>query len=61
MEFDREWYKQKGLTFPFWRSDKKYSRSQTVRDCKKCGDTAFELLLDKIPQGKCCRCGEKFP
>jgi len=57
---DEQWYKDHKLIYPVWKTDPKYSRSQNVQACKKCGDTAFELLLDKIPQGKCCRCGEKF-
>jgi len=60
IQFDRDWYQAQGMTFPLWRTDKKYSRSQTIQDCKKCGDTSFELLIDGKPQGKCCRCGEKF-
>jgi len=60
MEFDREWYQEHKLIFPLWRTDKKYSRSQTIHYCEKCGDTSFGLLIDKKPQGKCCRCGEKF-
>jgi len=60
MQFDKQWYQEQGITFPLWRTNKKYSRSQTINDCKKCGDTAFELLVDGIPQGQCCRCGVKF-
>jgi len=57
---DRQWYKEHNLIYPLWKTDTKYSRSQNVQYCKKCKDTAFELLLDKKPQGNCCRCGEKF-
>jgi len=60
MQFDKEWYQEHNVVFPLWRTDKKYSRSQTVHDCKTCGDTAFELLMDGKPQGICCRCGDKF-
>jgi len=44
----------------FYIRDPKYSRGQVVRDCKKCGDTSFELLENKKKTGKCCRCGEKY-
>lgn len=45
---------------PFYTTDSKYSRSQTVQVCKKCKDTSFELLENKKETGKCCRCGEKY-
>ncbi len=44
----------------FWRTDVKYSHTGDVTFCKNCGDTAFELLDNKKPTGKCCRCGESF-
>jgi len=43
-----------------WMTDKKFGHTGSVHACKKCGDTAFELTIDSKPQGKCCRCGEKF-
>jgi len=44
----------------FYTKDKKYSRGQRIVICKKCGDTAFELLEDKKSTGRCCRCGEEI-
>jgi len=38
----------------------KYSRSQVVRFCSKCGDTSFEMLEAGKLSGKCCRCGAKY-
>jgi len=42
---------------PFYKTDKKYSRSQVIVKCSKCKDTSFELLENKNSTGKCCRCG----
>lgn len=45
---------------PFYYTDKKYSRGQSVEACKNCDDTSFELFEKGEPTGKCCRCGEDF-
>jgi len=45
---------------PFYELHKKYSRGQKVTFCKKCGDTSFELLEDKKPTKRCCRCGDAY-
>jgi len=46
---------------PYWTKDtSKYTRSQEIFGCNKCGDTSFELIEDDHPTGRCCRCGEKF-
>lgn len=44
----------------FWKSKEVYSRGQIIKYCKKCKDTSFELLENKKPTGRCCRCGSKF-
>ncbi len=44
----------------FYKTDVKYSRSQELFFCNKCGDTSFELLEWSKPTNKCCRCGNKF-
>jgi len=44
----------------YYTTNKKYSRSQIVRKCKKCKDTSFEMLANKKLTNKCCRCGELF-
>lgn len=48
------------MSSPFHLTNKKYSRSQVLRKCKKCNDTSFELLENKKLTGRCCRCGEKY-
>lgn len=48
------------ITNAVWKSDSKYSRSNYVKQCDKCKDTAFELLIDNKKTGRCCRCGDKF-
>lgn len=36
-------------------------RSNYVKHCTNCKDTAFEELdADRKPTGKCCRCGKRF-
>ena len=45
---------------PFYTEDKKYSRGQRVARCDECKDTSFELLENKQPTEKCCRCGKPF-
>jgi len=41
-------------------TDSKY-RSDYVKYCEKCNDTAFERLNEKRePTGKCSRCGTNF-
>jgi len=45
---------------PFYTTDSKFSRSQIVRFCNECGDTAFELEENGKLTSKCCRCGKSF-
>jgi len=45
---------------PFYVSNPKYTRSQELFFCNKCGDTSFELLDYGKHTGKCCRCGVKY-
>jgi len=43
---------------PYYKSDKKYSRSQIVVRCNNCKDSAFVLKHNGKLTRKCCRCGE---
>jgi len=51
-------YKKANKKAPFHLSSDRYGRGQKILNCKKCKDTAFELLDQGKETGKCCRCGE---
>jgi len=45
---------------PFYETDKKYSRGQTITYCPECKDTSFNLMIDHKDVNRCARCGKEY-